>query len=183
MGRTAVRVLSAPAYAVIATAVGLVALTAFASALHATTVALLLSGTIPNDVAERIIVRLYPFIGTSYGLPGDVLLTTVAVAFGVAAATVLARARGSRRLPDEGNGSASRWALVAFVVACAACVVTVLAGVWAVSVFGDPLLRLPFAGLELPGLALPALVLSIHWVTVRSRGGAAGESRAGPPDV
>ena len=170
MGRTAAGVLTVPAYAALATGVAVVALSGFVLSLNATTVELALTGTVPPTTRGAILLHVYPFVGTRFGPLGGALLVAVSVLFGVEAAIVACRFRSRSDPTGDGYTGVSRAGIGAFVVAWVAYGLAVLAGGLSLLAVGSPLLVLPFGGLELPGLALVAALLSVHWMTNGSRG-------------
>ena len=172
MGRTSRLVLTAPPYAVLAVLAAVVSLTLFVTSLNLTLVSdLVVGGQLPLRGRLRILLELYPFVGTSFGtLQGLVLLVVAALAgLDVALATYHFREHGVGL--REGGTSAAGILLGFLGAGCAACGSAILLGLLGLFGVTTSLLFLPLDGLEFALLALVVLTLSIHWLAQGMRGG------------
>lgn len=173
MGRTSRLVLTAPRYALVAGVAAVVSLTLFVTSLNLTLVSdLVIGGQLPLRGRIRILLELYPFIGTSFGaLQGLVLIVVSALAgLDVALATYHFREHGVGL--QEGGSSVAGIVLGFLGAGCAACGSAILLGLLGLFGVSTSLLFLPLEGLEFALLALVVLTLSIHWLTRGMRGGA-----------
>lgn len=173
MGRTSRLVLTAPSYALLAVLAAVVSLTLFVTSLNLTLVSdLVIGGQLPLRARLRILLELYPFVGTSFGTLQGLVLIAVATLAGldVALATYHFREHGVGL--REGSTSAAGIVLGFLGAGCAACGSAILLGL--IGLFGvtTSLLFLPLDGLEFALLALVVLTLSIHWLAQGMRGGA-----------
>jgi hypothetical protein len=186
MGRTARLVLGAPGYALLALLTVLAGLSLFVLSLNASLAGFALTGDLALGARARVLVGLYPFVGSAYGPIQGTLLVLVAVLLGVDVAMATYHFREHRVGAERGASSAPGGASAVGVLlgtlgaGCAACGVPILLGV--LSVLGVPsaALLLPFDGLEFAGLAALVLVLSIFWLADGMRG---GEIRGCPIDL
>jgi hypothetical protein len=186
MGRTARLVLGAPGYALLALLTALAGLSLFVLSLNAPLAGFALAGDLAIGARARILVGLYPFVGSAYGPIQGALLVLVAVLLGVDVAMATYHFREHRDDAERGASSATGGASAVGVLlgtlgaGCAACGVPILLGV--LSILGVPsaALLLPFDGLEFAGLAAFVLVLSIFWLADGMRG---GEIRGCPVDL
>lgn len=172
MGRVTRLVLTIPGYAAIALVTAAVALTAFVVSLNVPLVAdLVVGGTLPLDARLRVLLELYPFIGTAFGTVQGILLVIVAVITGIDLALVAYQFREHGVALREG-GTASVGALLgALGAGCAACGSALLVGVLSLLGVQASLLFLPFEGLEFALAALVVLTLSVYWLARGLRGG------------
>lgn len=163
MGRTARLVLGGPGYALLALGI---ALAGFA-----------LTGDLGLGASARVLVGLYPFVGSAYGPVQGTLLVLVSLLLGVDVAMATYHLREHRVSAERGVQSAPGGASAVGVLlgtlgaGCAACGVPILLGV--LSILGVPsaALLLPFDGFEFAGLAAVVLLLSIFWLADGMRGG------------
>lgn len=188
MGRTARLVLGGPGYALLALVVAFAGLSLFVLSLNVSLAGFALTGDLALDARVRILVGLYPFVGSAYGPVQGTLLVLVSALLGVDVAMAVYHFREHRVTVESGGPGASGGAGGASAVGgllgtlgagCAACGVPILLGV--LSLLGVPsaALLLPFDGLEFAVLAALVLVLSIHWLADGMRG---GEIRGCPVD-
>ena len=170
--RTARLVLSLPVYAAVALVAATASLTLFVVSQNLTLVSdLVLSGTLPLDSRFVVLAELYPFVGTSFSLAAGIGLLLVAAAVGVDVAMVVYHLR-EHSLSVEGGGSGLLGvALGTLGAGCAACGPAILVGILSLVGATGLLTLLPFEGLELTGLALLTLVLSMYWLADGMRGG------------
>ncbi|PSP54510.1 hypothetical protein BRC82_10020 [Halobacteriales archaeon QS_1_67_19] len=171
MGRTARLVLGGPAYAALALVAGTVALSAFVLGQNPALAEFAV--TAPLGLGDRlaILLGLYPFLGTNYGLAAEIMLVAIGALAGVDAAMVVYHFREHGVRIAEGSSSAVGLALGALGAGCAACGSALLAGVLSLVGITSAATLLPLDGLEFSLLALVALVLSIYWVAEGMRGG------------
>lgn len=187
MGRTARLVLGLPTYAAVALLTAVVALSAFVLGQNFALAEFALTAPIGFEDRATILLGLYPFLGTNYGLLAEILLVTVAALSGIDVAMVVYHFRehgiGAREERGESEAQASNASggaaggstvglvLGALGAGCAACGSAVLAGL--LSLFGvtGAATLLPLDGIEFSILAVVALVLSIYWVADGMRGG------------
>jgi hypothetical protein len=170
--RFARHVLSIPRYAVLAGLAAVVALSAFVLSQNLPLVSdVVVGGSLPLGARLRVLVALYPFLGTSYSaLTGGTLLL-VAALVGVNLAMVAYHVGVHGLGARKGGGSAVGVTLGMLGAGCAACGSALLAGLFSLFGVSGLLLLLPFEGLELSLLALVSLVLSMYWIADGIRGG------------
>lgn len=180
MGRTARLVLGAPGYALLASLTALVGLSLFVLSLNTALAGFALTCDLALGARVRILLGLYPFVGSAYGPAQGVLLALVSLLLGVDAAMATYHFREHRLTVEAGGASAAGVVLGTIGAGCAACGVPVLLGV--LSVLGVPsaALLLPFDGLEFAALAVVVLLLSIFWLADGMHG---GEIRGCPVDL
>lgn len=180
MGRTIRLVLGVPVYAAFAVVAGLAGLSVFVLSQNVTLVAdVVVGGTLPLSNRVAVLVGLYPFLGTSYGLGSGLALLFVAVLLGVDLALVAYHVR-EHGLSFRSSGGSAIGAFLGMVGAgCAACGPAILVGLLSLVGAAGALTLLPFEGLELSALAAVALLLSIFWLADGMRG---GEVRGCPVD-
>ncbi|WP_128478609.1 hypothetical protein [Halorussus pelagicus] len=179
MGRTARLVLGGPAYAALAVAAALVALSAFVLGQNLALAEFALTAPIGLGDRTTILLGLYPFLGTNYGPVAELLLVAIAALAGVDVAMVVYHFREHGVGLSEGDGAGGGAAggstvglvLGALGAGCAACGSALLAGLLSLFGVAGAATLLPFDGLEFSVLALVALVLSIYWVADGMRGG------------
>lgn len=172
LGRTARLVLSAPRYAALAVGAAAASLTLFVVSLNAPLVLdVVVGGSLPLANRVRILLELYPFVGTSFGPGEGALLVAVAGLTGVDAALAGYHLREHGLGLREGGAGTVGVLLGALGAGCAACGSAVLLGL--LSLFGvtTSLLFLPLDGLEFAVLGLGALLLSAFWLADGMRGG------------
>jgi hypothetical protein len=179
MGRTARLVLGGPGYALLALLVGLAGLSLFVLSLNTALAGFALAGDLAPAARLRVLIGLYPFVGSAYGPIQGGLLVLVSVLLGVDVAMATYHFREHRVTVEAGGASAAGVLLGTLGAGCAACGVPILLGV--LSLLGVPsaALLLPFDGLEFAALAAVVLVLSVHWLADGMRG---GEIRGCPVD-
>ena len=180
MGRTARLVLGGPGYAVLAVVAALAGLSLFVLSLNVSLAGFALAGDLALGARLRILVGLYPFVGSAYGPLQGALLVFVSLLLGVDVAMATYHFREHRVTVEASGASAVGVLLATLGAGCAACGVPILLGV--LSLLGVPsaALLLPFDGLEFAALAAVVLVLSIHWLADGMRG---GEIRGCPVDL
>lgn len=175
VARTARLVLSLPAYALFALVVAVVTLSAFVLSQNLALVGdVVVGGTLPAAARLRILLELYPFIGTSYSLLTGGTLLVVSGLTGVNLAMVAYHVREHGLSARGSGGSAAGVVLGALGAGCAACGSAVLAGVLSLVGASGLVLLLPFDGVEFAVLAACALVLSMYWLAEGMRGGIIG---------
>lgn len=170
--RTIRLVLTIPQYAVLSIGFGVVGLSVFVLSRNLQLVRqVVLGGTLPLDARLRVLVELYPGVGTAYTAVQSVALVATAVLIGVNLAVVAYHVREHEVSLSGGSGSLSGVVLGTLGAGCAACGSAVLAGL--LSFFGaaGALLLLPLDGLEFTLAALVVLVLSLYWLADGMRGG------------
>lgn len=172
MARTSRLVLTVPRYALLAIVSGVIALTLFVSSLNLTLVNdLIIGGPLPLDARFRVLLELYPFIGTSFGTLQGIMLVAVAALSGVDIALATYHFREHGVGLREGGSSAAGILLGFFGAGCAACGSAILLGLLGLFGVTTSLLFLPLDGLEFALGALVVLTLSIHWLADGMRGG------------
>lgn len=172
MGRTAKLVLLAPAYAVLAVVAALVALTLFVTSLNVTLVNdLVIGGPLPFADRLKILVELYPFVGTFFGPLQGALLLFVAVLTGVDVAMAVYHFREHGVSVQEGSASAAGVVLGTLGAGCAACGSAILVGLLSLVGVSTSLVFLPLDGLEFAVGGIVVLTLSIYWLADGMRGG------------
>jgi len=181
MARTARLVLSAPRYAVLAVLSAAVALTLFVSSLNLALVGdVVIGGSLPLSARITILLELYPFVGTSFGVPDGLLLYVVAALSGVDVAMAVYHFREHGVGLREGSTGAAGLVLGFLGAGCAACGSAVLLGLLSLLGVSTSLLFLPLEGLEFAAGAVVVLTLSIYWLADGMRG---GEIRGCPVDI
>ena len=172
MGRTIRLVLGIPAYAAFAVGAGLVGLSAFVLSQNVALVAdVVVGGSLPLSNRLAVLVGLYPFLGTSFGVAAGLATLLVAALLGVDLALVAYHVRVHGLSIESGGGSAVGAILGMLGAGCAACGPAVLVGLLSLVGAAGALTLLPFEGLELTAIAAVALVLSIFWIADGMRGG------------
>jgi hypothetical protein len=187
MGRTARLVLGGPGYAVLALVAALAGLSLFVLSLNVSLAGFALAGDLALGARLRILVGLYPFVGSAYGPLQGALLVFVSLLLGVDVAMATYHFREHRATAADGaasaraSGASAAGVLLATLGAgCAACGVPILLGVLSLLGIPSAALLLPFDGLEFAVLAVVVLTLSIHWLADGMRG---GEIRGCPVDL
>jgi hypothetical protein len=180
LGRTLRLVLSIPAYAALAAAGGLGALSAFVFSQNVALVSYALSGRVGFGGGATILVELYPFVGGSYTVVQGVGLLVLSVLVGVDVAFVTYHVREHGLAPRESGGSAVGVVLGVLGAGCAACGSAILVGVLSLVGATGLLTLLPFEGQAFTVLAAAVLVLSMYWLADGMRG---GEIRGCPVDA
>lgn len=181
MGRTIRLVLGIPRYALFAVIAGIVGLSVFVLTQNPSLVGdVIVGGALPVSNRVAVLLGLYPFLGTSYGVAQGLALLLVSALLGIDLAMVAYHVREHGLSLESGSGSALGALLGTLGAGCAACGPAVLVGI--LSLFGaaGALTLLPYDGLELTALAMVALVLSIFWIADGMRG---GEIRGCPVDI
>lgn len=180
VGRTVRLVLGIPAYAVLAVAFSLLALTAFTFSQNLTLLGFVLTGPLPLDARAHILLELYPFVGTSYGTATGLVLLLVSGLTGVDLAMVTYHVREHGLTRGGSGGSAVAVFLGLLGAGCAACGSAILVGVFSLVGATGLLTLLPLEGLEFSLLAALVLILSLYWLAEGMRG---GEIRGCPVDL
>lgn len=181
MGRTIRLVLGIPRYALSAVVAGIVGLSVFVLTQNPSLVGdVIVGGALPVSNRVAVLLGLYPFLGTSYGVAQGLALLLVSALLGIDLAMVAYHVREHGLSLESGGGSAFGALLGTLGAGCAACGPAVLVGI--LSLFGaaGALTLLPYEGLELTALAVVALVLSIFWIADGMRG---GEIRGCPVEI
>ncbi len=172
MARTARLVLSVPTYAVVAVVATVAALTLFVASLNVPLVSsVVVGGSLPLVNRLRVLLELYPFVGTSFGTAQGVLLLVVAALSGVDVSMAVYHLREHGLSLQTGGTSLAGVVLGTLGAGCAACGSAVLLGVASLLGVGSSLLFLPLDGLEFALGALVVLLLSIYWLADGMRGG------------
>lgn len=172
MGRTVRLVLGIPAYAAFALLAGLVGLSGFVLTQNLALVGdVVVGGSLPPSNRLAVLVGLYPFLGTSFGLAAGIATLLVAALLGVDLALVAYHVRRHGLSLRSGGGSAVGTLFAVLGAGCAACGPAVLVGLLSLVGAAGLLTLLPFEGLELTAVAAVALVLSIFWMADGMRGG------------
>ncbi len=172
MARTARLVLSVPTYAVVAVVAAVAALTLFVASLNVPLVSsVVVGGSLPLVNRLRVLLELYPFVGTSFGTAQGVLLLVVAALSGVDVSMAVYHLREHGLSLQTGGTSLAGVVLGTLGAGCAACGSAVLLGVASLLGVGSSLLFLPLDGLEFALGALVVLLLSIYWLADGMRGG------------
>ena len=170
--RTLRLVLGIPAYAAFAVVAALVGLSVFVLTQNLALVGdVVVGGSLPVANRLAVLVGLYPFLGTSFGLAAGVGTLVVAALLGADLALVAYHVREHGLSLESGGGSAVGAFLGMLGAGCAACGPAVLVGLLSLVGAAGALTLLPFEGLELTALAAVALVLSIFWMADGMRGG------------
>jgi len=178
--RTARLVLSVPAYAAFALASGALALTVFVVAQNVPLVSsLVVGGSLPLANRLRVLVELYPFVGTSFGLVAGLAVLALAALMGVNLAMVAYHVHEHGLTVSGSGGGVAGVVLGTLGAGCAACGSAVLAGVLSLVGIGG-LGFLPLDGLEFAVLGLVAVLLSTYWLADGMRG---GEINGCPVDI
>ena len=180
MGRTARLVLGGPGYAVLAVVAALAGLSLFVLSLNVSLAGFALAGDLALGARLRILVGLYPFVGSAYGPLQGALLVFVSLLLGVDVAMATYHFREHRVTVEASGASAVGVLLATLGAGCAACGVPILLGVLSLLGIPSAALLLPFDGLEFDVLAVVVLTLSIHWLADGMRG---GEIRGCPVDL
>lgn len=172
MGRTSRLVLTAPTYALLAMVTAAVSLTLFVTSLNLPLVSdLVIGGQLPLRGRVRILLELYPFVGTSFGALQGLVLVAVAALAGLDVSLAVYHFREHGVGLQEGSSSVAGIVLGFLGAGCAACGSAVLLGLLGLLGVSTSLLFLPLEGLEFALLSLVVLLLSIHWLTQGMRGG------------
>lgn len=172
MGRTVRLVLTLPAYAVVAVVAAVASLSVFVLSLQVTLVTdLILGGSLPLASRLRVLVELYPFVGTSFTPAQGLLLVAVALLTGVDIALAAYHFREHGLDLQQGGAGAAGLLLGTLGAGCAACGSAVLLALLSLFGVSTSLLFLPLDGLEFAVGALVVLTLSIYWLAEGMRGG------------
>lgn len=172
MARTMRLVVGIPVYAALAVTSAVVALSLFVLPTNLPLVGdLVVGGSLPLGSRLAILLELYPFVGTDYGLlQGGVLVLTAALV-GTNVALAVYHLREHRVSLATGSGSLAGVVLGTLGAGCAACGGAILAGLLGVFGVSGALTLLPLDGLEFALLALAVVVLSVYWLADGMRGG------------
>ena len=175
VARTVRLVLALPAYALLAVVVSVLTLSAFVLSQNLALVGdVVVGGTLPLDARLRILLELYPFVGTSYSVLTGAALLVVSALTGINLALVAYHVREHGVSARGGSGSLAGVVLGALGAGCAACGSAVLAGVLSLVGASGAVLLLPLDGVEFALLAAVALLLSTYWLADGMRGGSVG---------
>jgi hypothetical protein len=181
VARTTRLVLSLPRYAAVALVAAAASLTLFVLTQNVALVTdLVVFGSLPLDARLVVLTELYPFVGTSYSPAAGVGLLLVAALVGADVAMLVYHVREHSLTVEQGGSGLVGVVLGTLGAGCAACGPAVLVGVLSLVGATGLLTLLPFEGLELTGLSLLALVLSMYWLADGMRG---GEINGCPVDV
>lgn len=180
MGRTARLVLGAPAYALFGLVAALAGLTLFVVSLNVDLAGFALTGDLSLSGRMRILLGLYPFVGSAYDPFQGALLVFVAALIGVNVSMAVYHFREHAVSVESGGASLAGVLLGTIGAGCAACGVPILLAVLSIFGVSSAALLLPLDGLEFALLAVVALVLSTHWLAEGMRG---GEIRGCPVDL
>jgi len=172
MARSARLVIGTPTYGLFAVLAGLIGLTGFVISQNVALVSdVIVGGSLPLDNRLAVLVGLYPFVGTSFSLAAGLGSLLVAALLGIDLAMVTYHLHEHGVSWRSGSGSALGALLGTLGAGCAACGPAVLVGLLSMVGAAGALTLLPFEGLELTGLAVLALLLSIFWIADGMRGG------------
>ena len=171
MARTARLVVTIPGYAALALVATFVGLSTFVFSLNLSLVSFALTGGLDLPGRVSILVGLYPFVGTGFGLAQGLLLLVVSVLVGVDIAMVAYHVREHGLTVQQGGSGAAGLVFGTLGAGCAACGSALLAGLLSLVGASGAALLLPLDGLEFALLAAVVLVLSIYWVADGMRGG------------
>jgi hypothetical protein len=180
MGRTARLVLGGPGYALLALVAAFAGLSLFVLSLNVPLATFALTGDLPLEARLRVLVGLYPFVGSAYDALQGSLLVGVSLLLGVDLAMATYHFREHRVTVEASGASAAGVLLATLGAGCAACGIPILLGLLSLLGIPSAALLLPFDGLEFAVLAAVALVLSIFWLADGMRG---GEIRGCPVDL
>lgn len=170
--RTVRLVLTIPRYAVLSIGFGSVGLSVFVLSRNLQLVSqVVLGGSLPLDARLRVLLELYPGVGTAYTGVQSIVLVATAVLIGVNLAVVTYHFREHRVSLTSGSGSIGGVVLGTLGAGCAACGGAVLAGLLSILGASGALLLLPLDGLEFTLVAMVVLVLSLYWLADGMRGG------------
>lgn len=182
VARTIRLVLGVPAYAAFAVVAALTGLSVFVLTQNPALVGdVVVGGSLPLKHRLAVLVGLYPFLGTSFGVEAGVATLLVAALLGVDLALVAYHVREHGLSLQSSSGSAVGAFLGMIGAGCAACGPAVLLGLLSLVGATGALTLLPFEGLELTALAALALVLSIFWIADGMRGGTIRGCPVEPP--
>jgi hypothetical protein len=165
---------------VLALVAALAGLSLFVLSLNVSLAGFALTGDLAPGARLRILVGLYPFVGSAYGPLQGALLVFVSLLLGVDVAMATYHFREHRVTVEASGASAVGVLLATLGAGCAACGVPILLGVLSLLGIPSAALLLPFDGLEFAVLAVVVLTLSIHWLADGMRG---GEIRGCPVDL
>lgn len=181
MGRTTRLVLGRPAYGLLAAVAALVALTGFVAGLNGQVLReVVVGGSLPPANRVRVLLGLYPVLGTQFDAVQSALLVAVAVLTGVDVALAVYHFRERDLELARGGVGAVGVALGTLGAGCAACGSALLLGLLSLVGVSVSLVWLPLDGLEFAVLSIVALTLSIYWL---AEGMCGGEVRGCPVDV
>ncbi len=169
--RTIRLVVSQPLYALLAVVGFVIGLSVFVLPQNVSLLeTIVFNGTIPLENRLRILVNLYPYIGSAFSPLNEALLGVSGVLFGINTSMLVYHLRRERVSFKTGGGSVIGMLLGTMGAGCAACGAAVVTA--AFSLFGATglLAMLPLEGNEFTVLSLLALVLSIYWLADGMRG-------------
>lgn len=179
--RTARLVVTIPAYALVSVVTALVTLSVFVLTQNPALVGdVIVGGNLPLATRFRVLVGLYPFLGTSFSVLTGLAIVAIAGLVGVDIAMVTYHFREHGVSARESSGSAIGVLLGTLGAGCAACGSVILVGLFSLVGASGFLLLLPFEGLEFSLLALIPLALSMYWIADGMRG---GEINGCPVDI
>ncbi|ESS10279.1 MAG: hypothetical protein A07HR60_02293 [uncultured archaeon A07HR60] len=172
MGRTVRLVLMIPSYTIGAVVAAVAALTLFVTSLNLQLANdLIIGGTLPLIDRLSVLLELYPFIGTSFGVTSGAVLTTVSALTGINVAMAAYHIREHDLTVASGGASLLGVVFGTLGAGCAACGSAILLGFFGLFGVSTSVLLLPLDGLEFALLALVVITLSIHWLADGMRGG------------
>lgn len=172
MARTVRLVLSVPRYALLAVLFGLLGLSVFVFARNVSVLReVILFGGLPVDNRIRVLLGMYPGLGSAYTLEQTVVLVLTAALVGVDLALLTYHLLADAVSLRAGSGGLTGVLLGTLGGGCAACGSAVFVGI--LSLFGASglLAALPLDGLEFALVAVLMLVASIYWLADGMRGG------------
>lgn len=171
-GRTVRLVLSLPRYAGLAVVYALLALSVFVFSRNLSVLGgVILFGDLPVGARLRVLVAMYPGVGSAYTAVQTAVLFLVAALVGVDTSLATYHFREHRVSLREGSGSVGGLVLGTLGAGCAACGSAVLAGLLSLVGLTGVLAALPLDGLEFAVLAVAALLVSMFWMADGMRGG------------
>jgi len=183
MGRAVRQVLSIPRFGALGVGVSVLVLSLLVMALNLWTVVTALTSGLPLDRRMRILLSLFPFVGTAFGTLEATLIIGAAVTLGLDAAMIAHGPDRHAATDSPGTDAGCPWALRWFGVACVACASMITVGI--VPTFGIIRLSLllPLDGIEFTVPALVASLLSVHQVADCIMPEVGSEPAAVPPGV
>lgn len=170
--RTVRLVLSIPSYTVLSLVYAALGLSTFVLSRNTNLIRqVILSGGLPLEARLRVLIELYPGIGTAYTTVQTGALVATATVAGINLAVATYHFREHRVSLGQGTGSLVGIVLGTLGAGCAACGSAILAGLLSMAGASGLLLALPLDGLEFTGLAMGALLLPLYWLADGMRGG------------
>ena len=182
VGRTIRLVLQVPSYFALAAVASIGALAVFAIPQNWTLfVDVVLGGQLPLGDRLRVTLELLPFLGTSFTIEQELVLTAAAALAGLNIALATYHFREHRVSVRAGTGSLSGIILGTLGAGCAACGTAILAGLLSLVGAAGLLTALPLEGLEIAFVSILFIGLSIWWLADGMRGGEIAGCPVDPP--